>query len=382
MSFRQFGGMNYAAKHNIVGSNYNTSNNLLVTQNVGQSNSYINFLSDISGNINFYGDLDLSGNLNISGDIDCSGNINVSGDFDLSGNLNVSGDIDCSGNINVYGDVDLSGNLNVSGDIDCSGNTTVAGTLDVAGDTTLTGNLMTIGTANPPTCPASSAILTTDNSNKLPSTSWVIGYVASVPPVIPSNLTLNNLNIVATSGNGAGAGFQNVYNTNGRISFSGSGGNNNGDVNAFVASKYIQFTFNNGGILTPSGAVMKYTILFTFFTGSNWGETRCSIDFFPNRWTQGQQTGNQLYNINNKIDGDGNYNYTNATYAPNGRQYWTYNQSFSGVSGPNALFIPHNGFFNLYFCIPDNSYIFSGSIQAFDTTAVSTGSQGITLEVI
>jgi cytoskeletal protein CcmA (bactofilin family) len=75
MSFRQFGGLNYAPKHNIVASNYNTSNNLLVTQNVGQSNSYINFLSDISGNIRVYGDFDISGNLNVSGDVDISGNI-------------------------------------------------------------------------------------------------------------------------------------------------------------------------------------------------------------------------------------------------------------------------------------------------------------------
>jgi hypothetical protein len=63
MSFRQFGGMNYAPRHNIVASNYNTSNNLLVTQNVGQPNSYINFQSDISGNINIFGDLDVSGNV-------------------------------------------------------------------------------------------------------------------------------------------------------------------------------------------------------------------------------------------------------------------------------------------------------------------------------
>jgi microcystin-dependent protein len=75
MSFRQFGGLNYAPKHNIVASNYNTSNNLLVTQNVGQPNSYINFLSDISGNIRVYGDFDLSGNLNVSGDVDISGNL-------------------------------------------------------------------------------------------------------------------------------------------------------------------------------------------------------------------------------------------------------------------------------------------------------------------
>ena len=47
MSFRKFGGLQYAAKHNIVSSNYNTSNNLTVTEKVGQPNSDINFESNI-----------------------------------------------------------------------------------------------------------------------------------------------------------------------------------------------------------------------------------------------------------------------------------------------------------------------------------------------
>jgi hypothetical protein len=87
MSFRQFGGLQFASKHNAVASYYNTSSNLLVTQNVGQSNSYINFLSDISGNINIYGNLDVSGNLNVSGDVDISGNLHVQGNIDCSGNV-------------------------------------------------------------------------------------------------------------------------------------------------------------------------------------------------------------------------------------------------------------------------------------------------------
>ena len=52
MSFRKFGGLQYAARNNIVSSNYNTSNNLLVPENVGQSNSFINFESDIHLNGN------------------------------------------------------------------------------------------------------------------------------------------------------------------------------------------------------------------------------------------------------------------------------------------------------------------------------------------
>ena len=79
MSFRKYGGLQFASKHNAVASYYNTSSNLIVTQNVGQPNSYINFLSDISGNISIYGDLDISGNLHVSGDVDISGNLHVSG---------------------------------------------------------------------------------------------------------------------------------------------------------------------------------------------------------------------------------------------------------------------------------------------------------------
>ncbi len=83
MSFRQFGGLQYASKHNAVASNYNTSNNLLVSQNVGQPNSYINFLSDISGN-QIFGNVDISGNLYVSGNIDCSGNLTTSKDATIN----------------------------------------------------------------------------------------------------------------------------------------------------------------------------------------------------------------------------------------------------------------------------------------------------------
>ena len=69
MSFRQFGGLQFGSKHNAVASYYNTSNNLLVTQNVGQSNSYINFLSDISGNISIYGTIPIGGIILWSGSI-------------------------------------------------------------------------------------------------------------------------------------------------------------------------------------------------------------------------------------------------------------------------------------------------------------------------
>jgi len=75
MSFRQYGGLNYSAKNNIVKNNLSNTNNLTISNELGKPNSHINLLSDISGNITWYGNVDFSGNENISGDLTVS-NIN------------------------------------------------------------------------------------------------------------------------------------------------------------------------------------------------------------------------------------------------------------------------------------------------------------------
>jgi cytoskeletal protein CcmA (bactofilin family)/uncharacterized protein (DUF736 family) len=115
MSFRQFGGLQYAARNNIVSSNYNTNNNLQVTGNVGQPNSYINFQSDISGNIIVNGDFDLSGNLNVKGNELIEGNVNINGTTYIQQHLNVTGNEVVAGNIDVSGNTNIDGNLYVSG---------------------------------------------------------------------------------------------------------------------------------------------------------------------------------------------------------------------------------------------------------------------------
>ena len=99
MSFRKYGGTQFASSHNIVKSNVNTTGSFYVTENVGQPNTYINFESDISGNVNIYGDLDVSGNVNVSGDVDITGKLHVQENIDCSGNINVDGNIDCIGDI-------------------------------------------------------------------------------------------------------------------------------------------------------------------------------------------------------------------------------------------------------------------------------------------
>jgi hypothetical protein len=66
---------------------------------------------------------------------------------------------------------------------------------------------MSISTTNPPTCAASSTILLTDDSTKLPSTAWVRDYVSSVSPVAPITLTTT----ATTTGYNAGGNYTYWY---------------------------------------------------------------------------------------------------------------------------------------------------------------------------
>ena len=146
MSFRKYGGTQFASSHNVVKSNVNTTGSFYVTENIGQPNTYINFESDISGNMNIYGNLDVSGNITSSGNIDCSGNLHVQKNIDCSGNLVVTGNTDISGNLHVQKNTDISGNLVVTGNTDISGNLHVQKNIDCSGNVTANYMFLTSGT--------------------------------------------------------------------------------------------------------------------------------------------------------------------------------------------------------------------------------------------
>ena len=217
------------------------------------------------------------------------------------------------------------------------------------------------------------------NTNMTIDANGKITALANGTSTIPSSLTPTTLTISPPSNPSPSAGIYNNYNMGAVYSFSGTGGFNNSYTGTFVANGGCKWDFNYNFI--PAGIVMKYRINFTFWSGGSWGQTKCDIDFYPNRWSQGQQL-NDKYNINNKIDGNDSFGYSNATYAPSGRQYWTYNQAFSGVSGANANFIPHQGYFQLYFTIPNSSYSWSGCIEALDTTSPQAGGMGIRIVAV
>lgn len=123
MSFKQYGGLNYAPKHNIVSSNYNTTNNSSVTQYVGQPNSYISFLSDISGNVLGYsgGSTGPTGPTGAHG----VGSTGPTGHIGSTGPTGPTGDSywtqePSSGLLSYSGNVQITESLEVSDSIQCT----------------------------------------------------------------------------------------------------------------------------------------------------------------------------------------------------------------------------------------------------------------------
>lgn len=180
-----------------------------------------------------------------------------------------------------------------------------------------------------------------------------------------------------------GLGINNPYNSNGRVSFSGIGGQTFTDVNQFSATSRVRFLIGDiGPTLRADTTIIKFRVTFTFYNDTNYGQTRFNIDFFPYRWTQGSKGINQLYNVNNKINGNAAFVYTNATYAPNGRQFYTSDQTFTGITGENGCFYAENDYWTLYFALPNNTYTWSGCVEALDTTDATTWTESVKLVVI
>jgi hypothetical protein len=182
--------------------------------------------------------------------------------------------------------------------------------------------------------------------------------------------------------NYAGLGIENPYNTNGRVSFSGTGGQTYTEVNQFSATSRVRFLLGVATSYKSNVGVIKFRVTFTFDNGTSFGQTSFNIDFYPYKWTQGSKGANQVYNVNNKINGNTAFSYTNATYAPNGRQYYTYDQTFSGITGENGCFYAENTYWTLYFALPNNTYSWSGCVEALDTTDATRWAENVKLEVI
>ena len=125
-----------------------------------------------------------------------------------------------------------------------------------------------------------------------------------------------------------------------------------------------------------------------FWNTSNFYTTSFDIVFFPFRWGGSNWTNNSaptsygIYNVNNKINGNGSFNYQDNQYSLYGRQYWTYNQVFEGVSGANGYLRGGTDYCIIELYIPDASYYWSGYCLCKDSQFAENNGKGSRILVI
>jgi hypothetical protein len=194
-----------------------------------------------------------------------------------------------------------------------------------------------------------------DNSTTIPTTAWVQGAITAAAPA--SDLVPNSVTITSGNVNNPTAGIKNVWNNNAALGFYGYGG-------VTSTSVYIQ---DWGGTTQSTSYSAMFEVEFFFWSGSDYGFCSCILVLFPNRWTANWDYGDTLYNINNKIDGNGDFDYSQPSYSPDGRQYWTYNQKFTGPSSTFGYLKGTTSVCRIMFALPDNTYYWSGSVRALNT---------------
>jgi hypothetical protein len=233
-----------------------------------------------------------------------------------------------------------------------------------------------------PTAPTKPAL---DNSNSLSTTAYVDNAVSGSG--IGANPSFNSVTITGT---GKGSGIINGVNTGGYASIFGKGGRTTAGSGSNIAvgetfkvrlnSSMQPFANNLGGV--------KFEVQLNFWNTSNFYTTSFDVVFFPYRWGGSNWTNNSapnvadVFNVNNKINGNGSWNYTDSQYALYGRQYWTTNQVFEGVSGANGYFQGgiDNVLIQLY--IPDDTYYWSGYCLCKDSQFAEEQGKGIRIEVV
>jgi len=212
--------------------------------------------------------------------------------------------------------------------------------------------------------------------NLLPLNNTWTGTNNFTQPTTATSLLLNSLTVDPTAGGSQPSfGISNSWNTGGSVSFTGTGGRNVGGLNGyFCAGTSVKVDSKTSTI--PPAIASLFEINFTFFNGSNWGQTYCYLQVYPNKFFNSAAISPYAYwNINNKINGDATYTYTSPTYAPSGRMYWTYQQNFSGIStlvGANAWILPRQNYFEITFQIPDNSYSYECNVSCLDATSMTS----------
>ncbi len=216
-----------------------------------------------------------------------------------------------------------------------------------------------------------------DSSTKIPTTAWVQTAISAIPPpVFPSAITANSLviNSVQTPLASGNAGITNMFNSGGYASQFFS------NVNYTYLNIWIDFqSFNEGQVASYNDNMMFQVDIVWDQNVSNttpsnaYGQCSFLCKLFPKRVAGVPQWGSHFSGVtaltNNSYTGLTNYNSTNVSYAPFGRQYWCQN-----IQGSQVCSV-YGGASYCLFQFPNpvgagNFYCASTSIRCLDATAV------------
>ncbi len=282
---------------------------------------------DVNGTANFNGTaefndvvtFDSSANFNATATFNQLADFNNIANFDSSANFNATATFNQLADFNNIANFDSSANFNATATF----NTNVKYVDNTIQNSAYTGAANLAGSYT-------EANITIDANGKITS-------ISNGTSTIPQNLTVNRIttsvnpfpSVVATTG------INNVYNTGGCYSFYTNSSTAYGSTGNYTPSSPLQIKFQSSNGSTISGwsglgaVVIKLNCFF--YSGANWGATSCFLTIFSNALDAnfGGSFGSTTHNINNKINGD-------ASFGLVPRQYWTYNQYFTGVDGSNG----------------------------------------------
>ncbi len=252
-------------------------------------------------------------------------------------------------------------------------------------------------TISPPIFSTYTIPLLDDSSTRIPTTEWVQDLVASIPSVIPVNLpNINSLTITPSgTGSPSNSGIINQYNSGAFKSKSSGNTTPYGLSGLYTTSIPISISFLPDVPAVPTITIsteFRINIFFYNLSLGTYGQTSFNLILFPQTLDSGASLANwgtptsTIYNINNKINNDASFIMTSQpTYAPNGRQYWTYNQVFSGVSGANGYLQGESMGGGLYvvrfYPIFNTPVNYSMTCEILNSNGVNTSNTGINIDM-
>ena len=90
--------------------------------------------SDVTNNLNVYGDVLLKSSVDITNKLLVNGDVSLNSGLDVLNNLNINGDVFLNNKLIVENDISFNNNLDVSGNIKVKGNTTISGNTIILGN--------------------------------------------------------------------------------------------------------------------------------------------------------------------------------------------------------------------------------------------------------